>query len=218
MKKLVSLILSIMLIIAIPIYAAAEETDTITRDELIELACSVFPEYASNIRSEHQLATQNNSRSFAQTELVNEVTRSISDTHTLTYSEYSNGAVYLTSAEIDPWYIPDYNYSDNSTTMIYIGHIIVTCNFNEDAIVIINNIKFALVDRMYDFIISGGSCTGVEYARVTGPHTTRLNEAANRPAEIYYDLHITGSDGNIEPFTLYFRVANDSYSVDHVYQ
>ncbi|MBQ3192453.1 MAG: hypothetical protein IJB59_02655 [Oscillospiraceae bacterium] len=220
MKKLLSAILAmIMLLTMLPIGTSAAETGNSERDELIALACEVFPEYAEKIHGDGLSTSGNTSRTISAPELIKEETRCISDSNKITYSEFSDGSVYITNSNLNLWYMTDNSVSDNSTTTVYTGHIAITCNFNGDAYICIKNLKFALVNGGNDYIISGGYIDArYELTYFSGPHTIRSTEInSSQPAKIYYDLHINDpADGDSDPFNVYFSVGNNTYSTSYI--
>ena len=78
-KYLAMLLAAVMLLTMMPLGAAATETDTSERDELIALASEFFPEYANQI-CEERIGTYAVSRGLGQRELVVTESRSVSDT------------------------------------------------------------------------------------------------------------------------------------------
>lgn len=213
MKRLLSALVTVMLLLAmIPASAVAAETETSERDALISLACNVFPEYATKICSDVPLATYGLTQNTNSKELVTTETRNISETEQIIYSEYSDGTVYLVGSTINPWYLVDSGVSDSSSSTVYTGRFIITSNVNENALLIINYIKYATVNGASNYIISKGSATTESSAELCSAVITRSTQSGSTPAEIKYDLHFTSEDGTeVEPFKLYFRLYADRY-------
>ena len=213
MKRLLSaLAVMLLLLTMLPFSAVAVETETSERELLISLACKVFPEHATKICSDIHSTTYGLNQRTNRKELVVTETRSISENEQITYSEYSDGSVYLVGASIDPWYLVDSGVSDSSSTTVYTGRFIITSNVNENALVVINNIKYAIVNGAPNYIISKGSATYEDSAELCSAVITRTTQNGNLPAEIKYDVHFISEDGTeVEPFKLYFRLYADRY-------
>lgn len=221
MKKCLSLIMAIVLICCVfPISVSATEPEVLSRNALIEEACNLFPEYESKIRGKNLSATYSQSRSSDNCKLVYEETRSVSNTQNITYSEFSDGTVYVTGSTINAWYQTNFTESDNSFTTIYTGNFTITSNVNENALIVIEKIKFAIATayNSMDYMISPGSATTESSAKVNSAIITRETETTNLPAEITYRIQFTSADKTeTEPFILYLRLKNNGYDVDYVY-
>lgn len=219
MKRLLSVLAVMLLLLTmLPFSAVAVETETSERELLISSACKVFPEYATKICSDIHSTTYGLNQRTNRKELVVTETRSISENEQITYSEYSDGSVYLVGASINPWYLVDSGVSDSSSTTVYTGRFIITSNVNENALVVINNIKYAIVNGAPNYIISKGSATYEDSAELCSAVITRTTQNGNLPAEIKYDVHFTSEDGTeVEPFKLYFRLYADRYDTTWSY-
>lgn len=94
MKKLVAVILCFVLTFSLfPISTYATETNESDYNRLINLACSVFPEYSSLILNKNP--NSNRSSVSSTDELIHTETRHISDTEALSISVYSSGNVII---------------------------------------------------------------------------------------------------------------------------
>ena len=102
MKKSISTVVALILILSmIPLRVFASDLSDSENDELIALACDIFPEYAYKIQnppSLDQLFSATSARSIDDGfKIVLRETRNVSDSRQITYQEYANGAYSLTS-------------------------------------------------------------------------------------------------------------------------
>lgn len=184
------------------------------------MACNTFPEYRTKILGEGLATASSQNNNSVSHELIHEETRSVSDTQDITYAEFSDGSVYLVGSEIYPWYLTDSSTSDNSFTTVHRGHIIITSNVNENALITIHDIKFATVTAAYgnDYIINTGYADTESSGKVNSARISREKATSTLPAEITYRLQFTSADlTETEPFIMYFRVQNNKTSVNYVY-
>ena len=117
MKKLISLCLAlVMLLTVFPVNAFAAENTNSEYDQLMELACEVFPEYASTINAANS-SSRNHTRSSADYSVVHCETRDVSDTESLTLALLSSGDVFLINRATDlvNISIPSQNTTDITT-------------------------------------------------------------------------------------------------------
>lgn len=214
MKRYISILLVMLILLSVlPMGAFAAKDGTVERDELIALACEVFPEYASKIRGEELTATNGLQRTTLSREIVKTETRPVSENETISYVEYSDGTVYLANSEVYLLYSPHSSFPDNSTTDVYVGSLIITSNLNDDALIIISNIKYAVVSNSADYVISVGNATSEYSASLEHAEITREYQSGSKPAEIKYDVHFTTADGSdTDPFDVYFRVIDGNCS------
>lgn len=190
------LLAAVMLLTMMPLGAAAAETDTSERDELIALACEVFPEYAQVIRNE---VPGNNVRiqSNVKVQVVSTETRAISDNRTLSYTQLSNGAAILT----ENIYVDDII---ESTATGSGGIVTKTCTVkiactHSPGVFTLSGIIYKTLSSGYAVIENAGVATvspveSVIYDRVG----VTYYQSANKPAEIVYDLAFVGYTGQIE--------------------
>lgn len=100
MKKLISLLLAVCLVLsAVPTLAFADGYSNDVQQQLIDLACATFPEYANSIRN--PVSPNALSRSNSNPTLVRSEARKASDRVCVIYSQYDDGSVLLTSVEGD---------------------------------------------------------------------------------------------------------------------
>lgn len=100
MKKLISLLLAVCLVLsAVPTLAFADGYSNDVQQQLIDLACATFPEYANSIRN--PVSPDALSCSNSNPTLVRSEARKASDRVCVIYSQYDDGSVFLTSVEGD---------------------------------------------------------------------------------------------------------------------
>lgn len=93
-KYLCTVLAAIMIFTLFPLNGFAAENTPSEYDEVIALACEVFPEYASAIRGEC-INTNSRTRSSTNDEVVFHETRSISDTESISLSQLASGNVIV---------------------------------------------------------------------------------------------------------------------------
>lgn len=95
MKKLISICLALVILLTVfPMNAFAKENTDTEYDQLIELACEVFPEYASTINAANS-NSYSRARSSADYSVVHCETRSVSDQENLTLAQLASGDIFL---------------------------------------------------------------------------------------------------------------------------
>ena len=215
MKKIISLLLAVIIISGfLPISTYASESPSSARQELINSACDAFPEFASKIKTAPESATYGVSRTVQSCHLVVEETRKISDTEYIAYSEFSDGAVYLTSYALLSTYSVNSITSDNASTTVFSANISTTCNYNGDFFATIHNVRYAIVAGDYDYFISAGT-PGNYYCckEAPKPFIVRKQEGANIRAEAgcYYTIY--NEDGtDYRTFVLNMYLFNGQFS------
>lgn len=99
MKKLISVCLSLVILFTLfPINGFAAENTQSEYDQLIALACDVFPEYATAIHNSVN-TPYINSRSIGNPTVISQETRRLSDTEALTVALLSSGDVIVISTD-----------------------------------------------------------------------------------------------------------------------
>lgn len=192
-RRLLSVLLAlVMLLTTAPTVFATNEADV--QQELIDLACEVFPEYTNKILNQRILPSSGMRSS--DMELVCSETRKVSDLQTVLYSEYSNGAILLTDITADP---PNVTYVDivnGSSSTVYTVNIRATCTGGYGSFTA-NNIKFSLISSAYDRIDSKGTHTirsstnefeGVSLIDEDPNPSIVWNESASQNAKIEYKI------------------------------
>lgn len=214
MKRLFALVLSLILVISMmPVDAVATESNS-ERDELIALACEVFPEYANKI-STTITVVNSHSRSVDSREIVASESRSASNGDIITYTEYSDGLILLSDTE----FYSQITYNDRQTganaTVVDIS-IRATCNLTNKAVTI-NNIIYTLNGSGYDSINAAGTASTVSGTSASRT-VYRANETASQPAKLEYHLSFryANSSGSIVDSYLTLTVKNNSATVTHI--
>lgn len=212
----------IMLLTTIPFTAAADNTSDY--DEIIDLACQIYPEHADKIR--YQTITSADNTRSSDPILIYSDSRKISENETLLYSEYSNGIILLTDYDFYEVVTP----VDSATGA---GATAYTCNVRAACTNIagyfqINNFKYTLVSSTYDRIDSLGtyyayeeSNNGIEndcyFSASSKNPRTQMTETASSDAYANFSLQFRFSARQNDFFTslLKISVGNNSMAVEH---
>ena len=97
MRKLISVVMATLILLTMPLNAFATGDDsTYTHEELIQLACDVFPEYTALIRGERN-STYALPKSSEGNDIIFTETRDVSDAETVSISLLSSGDVIIVS-------------------------------------------------------------------------------------------------------------------------
>lgn len=183
MKRL-CLILSLVLVLSMvcPINARAEESYLLTYDELIELSCSAFPEYADNILNPE---ISNVTAYALRDPVVVEESKAISDNEIVTYQELASGLAYLSFSRT--WDETSSTTSGAITTVK--GILYIYCNLSTDYFAL-HDFEYTINANGYDSITSFGR-TNLSTCSVThGSNSTyeKRNEDASGDAFAHYAL------------------------------
>ena len=197
MKKLISICLcAIMLLTMIPIGASASETNLAARNNLITLACEVFPEFADAIRSEN-INNSTIAPASASDEVIYTETREVSDSKRLTLSQYASGSVIVISQELSDFPI---EIVDSSTSDISTVGVAGTASFEMKGpgtgYFKLNNVAFTIYYNASDYFTSYGS---------TSSYNVCFGTTTKESTQIEYNL-VFNCDGHqfTAPFQLYF--------------
>lgn len=213
-KYLAMLLAAVMLLTMMPLGAAAAETDTSERDELIALACEVFPEYTNKIKNK-SIGANLLSRTSGQRELVATETRSVPDGETLIYSEYSDGVVLLTEYDFgkEVTYVDRQTGAGITTTTV---NIKATCS-GTSGYFQLTNVVYTLVSSSYDMINDTGSASTTGNCSITKAYSPVLNETASGNAKLVYSLQfrLSSAAGDFLTSQLKLEVGDDSAAVTH---
>lgn len=223
-RRYLSVILAVIMLLTMLPFPTVAAKDISERNEIIELACQVYPEFANKIRYQ-KITTSNNTRS-ADPILVYSDSRNVSNNEILLYSEYSNGVILLT----------DYNFDEVVTTVDSVTgagatactiNIKATCS-NISGYFQINDFRYTLVSSAYDRIDSLGEYfpyeepgNGIENdcyfnESSTNPRT-KMNETAASDAYANFSLQFRFSARPNDFFTslLSITVGNNDIIVEH---
>lgn len=196
MKRFMCIFVSILMLVSIfPFHVFANECTTSQYDELIELACEVFPEYASAIRSEN---TSYNSRAISTDcdKIVYQETRSISDTESLSIALTSSGNAIVLKQNYEFFIlsVP----SSNSTDITNVG-ISGTATFD----IASYGYHFKLSNVQYTiYYYSGDYFTNYGYVSANTFITHGLIEES--PSRISYYVRVGTEATSIVYLDLYF--------------
>lgn len=195
MKKVISLCLALFILFATMPVVHATDSSVNTHEELINLACEVYPEYANKIRNQ-KILPSSHARSSEPPELIYSDSRDTSNGGTLLYSEYSNGVILLTNytpkKEVT---VVDSNTGAGATA--YTINISATCSGTNGTFTA-KNVKYTTISSSYDRIDSVG--THDEYTpemngyiacslqNVTPNPYVVMNESASGNARLTYKL------------------------------
>lgn len=146
MKKLCSLLLSLVMLFSIsivPVSASDATTtndsvsvdDSYTHDEIVEKALAAFPEHEENIKGENlSPATLTQPLSSTSNEVAISETRQISEDEAVFYTEYSNGMSLMGILSTAGKKIVSTGYMNNET--IYHLNAWLTCAGSADVLMI----------------------------------------------------------------------------------
>lgn len=213
MKKILCCVLSLTLLFAlIPTKANAVSQE---QEDLIELACSVFPEYSDKIINPSPPASTYSRTQDTPSLIVNE-SRAVSETETLMYSEYSDGTVLLTDWEVtanSPTVTIEDRYS-SSYAVNYTVTLKATCA-HVTGYFELQNAKFSLINNAYDQITDTG--TEVRSGNCTNSSVSCKAVESSTPANITCDLIFRFADysTSIVETNLVLKVSGNGYSVSH---
>lgn len=197
MKKITSFCLAVIVLASVlPLSTKAADTYPSERDKLISLACQTFPEYSSKILAENDNITYMQPYSLQTPQVSHEETRWISETEGITYTEFSDGLVYLSSYYLEPTYSHQTSVSDNGTTTVITCTIGMTSNYNGDFYAQIKNVKYAIVNASPDYFISAGTMGNCyEVKEPLSTYIVNPYESTNLPAEARCYVNIYNEDG-----------------------
>jgi hypothetical protein len=214
MKKIFCFLLSLIFVMAsMPFTANASENNSDVQDELITLACVIFPEYADRITNP---VTTARTRSIGARELVITETRAVSENEYLTYTEYSDGLVLLTDNDFEcSLSVTDRILGTTKTDVT--ATITATCNLTSGYFRL-SGVQYSLYKQGYDTINSTGSSSRSGNCIYAGLNSSVLTESAGRCAHLSYVLSfkIGNSAGDIVQSYLTLSVGNNTASVTNV--
>lgn len=214
MKKQLAIFCAFLLLIAIiPQNAVAYENIDLSRDELIDLACDVFPEYAEIIQGKNALNTNLN-RSSQSNELVVYETRSISDQNTIFYMQYSDGVAYAGNLYCYPE-VAVTNTSTGGGATACTCTITMTCNYSYE-VFRAQNVKFTIVGQGNDMITDMGNISSSTTNRARYGTLKRTEDTGPAYAQYHIQFSIDKVDGYTPAeVTLYFYVQSNSYWAEY---
>ena len=209
MKRFYSILLATVMLLSTMTFDVFATEDDIVREDLLTLACEVFPEYAQKIRFQGISSNQRAQRSL----VVNE-TRQVSDNSYLIYTEYSDGIILLTDYEFDAYAIVTDSLTSSGATTCTVD-IRAVCS-NISGYFLVEDVKYTHVRSGYDSINSVGTYSHHGNCTIHTVHDPILTETATHGAELKYRLNFT-APGNITFNSLLtFTVRYNNTEVSHV--
>ena len=194
MKKLIAVCLSLVMLFAfLPVYGLAAENTQSEHDQLIALACEVFPEYASAIRCENT-CTYTMQRSSNPMEVIYRETREISDTESMSIALLSGGNAIIIYNNFATT-----TYTSNTTDIGSVG-VSGTASFKvsmNNAYFKLNNVEFTIYETGGDYFTDFGTvdeCTFYSFEDITLTST-----------HIEYSIRGTSYGTDFFRFKLYFE-------------
>ena len=175
MRKIVSIFLSILLTFSVGINVVAAKTaEQNEHDELIKLACEVFPEYAEKIRNESPV-TYSAPNSESADAIVFSETRRVSDTESLSITQLARGALIITSSEVEYGKISITDSSSSGVGSDRIGNASfkVTCS-EATGVFVYKSVGFIIHSNGSGYFTSYGSTSGTSGVAI-GSHSESSN-------------------------------------------
>lgn len=225
MKKTLSLCLAtIMILLCIPIHVSATEDSTNDRQEIISLACEVFPEYSNKICKNNNSRSMNNAIE-SERELIFTEIRNVTEDEYMMYSEYSDGIVLLTNYAFD-YDILSENISTGAGATEVTMSLKATCaEDGYNGVFYLDNFRYVFNSYTYDRIISlgttraVGSCKLTENDDMTGYENPRYSLYETSSQKAYAEYYLNFWPGSSGYFTfnscLDIRVGNNGCTISH---
>ncbi len=156
MKRMLSLlvVLCLVLSVASPVFAVEATTvddSRLTREELMELACEAFPEYATKITTFPESAARSRSTVGAPS-VVRTETKQISANETITYAEFSSGVTNIIYNKA--WY--EHSSTQSGTITTVTGDLSCMCNLSLEELYIADFV-YCINSSGNDYISSYGT-------------------------------------------------------------
>lgn len=183
MKKILSITLSVIFLISIfPLSVFANEQEVPTHDEIINMACEVFPEYTEIITNQN-IPSTTYARTQQERQIVKSITREASEDTMMNYTEYSDGVAILSS-----YTCPASKKTVNHTTIdggyITTVNITVTCTIS-DGVFYLTNLEYKTLESGYDSIVDIGTPSSNSDCQYSF-HSKQLTENASSNAFVKY--------------------------------
>lgn len=184
----------------------------LSKEDIIKIAITAFPEYTDRILSQPTYTEILAALSDPNPELTYSETRTVSDNEEITYLEYSNGTYSLMFNS----YQEITSSSNSSGAAVRVVNFWVTYSLSSD-VSHVNNFQYQLISGNFDSILS----TGYAYAPTLSPMLCNhcLAETANAPAYAEYLCYFpstvsspNGETNQIINVYLRIEVGNDSMS------
>ena len=194
MKKILSICTVIMMLLTmLPVNVFACDNTAPTYDELIALACEVFPEYAPAITG-NNTSTCTNSRSINQDEVVYRETRQLSSNESLGISLLASGNAIVIYGNTD-WI----SYTASTTDINSIG-VAGTATFTvatQGRSFVLSDVSFTIYDYADDYFTNYGTPQPSEFISVTNEYNRstwiryRIKVSSNQ--SVHFDLYFSNN-------------------------
>lgn len=213
MKKILAVLFcALMVFSAMPVAASAATEAENERDELLALACAVFPEHTDVIRNQEMPNVSCQTQSDGTIEVVTKETRAVSDDTELTYIEYSD----RTAAIIKGKFTAERTSSSDQSELG--GVVTTTCSFKvtcstSSGVFTLSRVMYKMNANDYDYFLNAGSSSVNNYCSVLS-NSYNQYETASSLATIVYKLRFnygstSGSSGNFNVTDFYIKVGNN---------
>ena len=218
MKKIISLLLCLALLLSLPFSSSADVETNSSMDELIAKACAAFPEYANKIRN--QPINPQSVQTCTANDVVLSDSRDISDSETLYYDEYGDGSILLTSVQHTCQALIDVSGDDTPTSTSTTGwHYTLSIEAgmaNTTSVYNWSDIHITIADG-YDRITNIGTISKKGDCLAPSLTGKRLVETASKFAYVCYHLvfRIDPRPGYIKAVDFSVSVGGDAINVDH---
>lgn len=196
MKKFLSMFLAAMLILTmIPMGAMAAEEDTSEYDELIALACEVFPEHADAIRGGAS-TTYARSNTSESAEILFSETRSINENESIGITTYASGVTIVVHSDSSTFTVTntDSSYGADGTDLVGYASFTVAAS-NVSGYFKLSNVGFKVQEDGTSYFTYSGSPT------VTNDNIT-YNRSTYTSAKIAYKIYFAAN--TFDTFSIYF--------------
>lgn len=218
MKRVISLFLALTLFFSVSsLTASASEIESPAFDLLAKKAAKIFPEYAASIQNSRIRTNQFVKSDSPRTLKVNE-TRQFSETEYITYREYSDGLILLSSNE----YTADSTVVDYVTGSTYRNitiNIRAACSINGySGCFCLDGVSYSLRNSDYDIITNPGTMR-LEGCCEKASRITYIPEETdtNYANIVYYLEFVVGPTGYYTVRSnMFFEVGEDTAVLDHL--
>ena len=171
-----------------------ESVCSLSREEIIELAATAFPEYSAKITSFYQSTPTALSQNNIEDTVVVHESRALSDSMSIVYQENSSGQAFIyaiTCGKVNSTSTSYGAYTDYSVDL----HAV--CTFSTDSF-LINDFRHRCTSNLVDSILSFGTLDG-----------TVISCA--------YDAFLQYESGSSEPYACYVATFRTSHYFEGLY-
>lgn len=190
MKKLFSLFLAVIMIFAIlPVSAFAAESDNFeSYDYQVALAKQIFPEYRDKLEGKSVTANAGQPRACAEKPIITvRETRPVDGNTDMTYTEYDNGVVTLSTARFQK--NADYTVTGSTAYTTYTEYTAkIVASVIEGPTFTATGVKYRIYPVSYDKVVSAGSYSIPGYSSSKFTVKTRSTETSTLPAYVSYSF------------------------------